>query len=263
MKAFITNKIFTTVIGVILIFAIWWILSLVFDVNNMVIPNPVETIVAAINLLGKPYTYKSIGFTLLRVLLGFGFSFVLALILGIIAGNFEPFSNVLKPSLVFMKCIPTAAIIFLFAVLVGSQNASTLVTILVSFPILYEAVFNGMKNVPQNVSWAEKIDGANFFKRNFFVHLPLSIPYIVVGILSSFSLSFKVEIMSEIISGSTNHGIGSAIKGAINADATNMLDVFAYSLITILIVIIITSIALILKKILSNKFPTLEDIKIL
>ena len=73
----------------------------------------------------------------------------------------------------------------------------------------------------------------------FKIKLPLAIPYIVLGIKSSFALAFKVEIMAEVITGSTSNGIGCAIVSAQRSDPTNMIPVFAYSIIAIVIMLLV------------------------
>ena len=86
------------------------------------------------------------------------------------------------------------------------------------------------------------------------VKVPLAIPYILVGIASSFALSFKIEIMAEIITGDTKNGLGSAILAAQKNDPTNLIPIFAYSLIAVIIVLIVTAIADIIKKSFKKKY---------
>lgn len=254
MKKFISNKYVLYIAGIVLIFAIWFILSVTIDVENMIVPSPIDTFAEMGNLLTKSYTYKCLGFTLQRVFLSFVISFILALVFGLISGNSEKINSLFKPILTLLKSIPTVALVFLFAVLVGAKDAAVLVTIMVSFPILYEAISNGIKNTDENMLQAAKVDGTGVIKQNLCIRLPLAVPYIVVGIFSSFSLSFKVEIMAEVISGSTNYGLGSAIKGALTADATNSVTIFAYCLISVIIVFIISIISVVGKELLKRKY---------
>ena len=78
--------------------------------------------------------------------------------------------------------------------------------------------------------------------------LPTLAPGFASAFTSSFALSFKIEIMAEIIAGSTKPGLGSAIKYATTSDPSNMVPIFAYSLIAIVIMLIITGISSILKR---------------
>ena len=80
-------------------------------------------------------------------------------------------------------------------------------------------------------------------KQNIHIKIPLALPYILISLSSSFALSFKIEIMAEVITGTTFPGLGSAIATSRKIDPANLSPVFAYSLIAILIALILTFIA--------------------
>ena len=248
MKQFITNKYILFIGGTIFFIALWWILSLIVDINQMIVPDPFVTFKEAFNYLKVIDTWVSIGYSFMRLLIGFAFSFVIAFLLAIIVYDNEHMYHFLTPTMTVFKAIPTAAVVFLFIVLIGSTYAPILVVILICLPILYEAIAGGLKNIDPYVIDSTKVDGAKKFKTLLKVRIPIATPYIVIGIISSFSLSFKIEIMAEVITGSTKNGIGSLIRAAQVIDPTNMTGVFAYSLIAIILMLLITLGALFLKK---------------
>lgn len=225
-----------TLLGIIIFILGWVVISAIVDENVMIFPDPVSTIRETFVLLGKPYVYKCMGYSVLRTLIGFAISFVCALVLGVIAGTLPNAKHVMSPIFSVMKSIPTASLVFLFLVIAGARNAPIAMVILISMPIIYEAVVRGFENVDRTLIDASRIDGANLLTRILKVQLPSIIPYILVGIASSFSLSFKIEIMAEVISGSTTNGLGSAILACQRTDPTNMVPIFAYSLVAIIIV---------------------------
>ena len=240
MKKFISNKYILFGLGIVLFILLWEVISLCFDINGMIVPSPIDTTVRMFQLLGDPYTYKCLGFTLLKVLIGFSISFAIAFVLGIFAGNSKTVAGLLKPSMVIIKSVPTATVVFLFIILASPKDAPILVTMLISFPILFEAVTSGIANVDKETIEASKVDGADYIKRNIFIKIPLSLPYIGVGVLASFSLSFKVEIMAEVITGSTGYGLGTVIRATQGADPTDMVTIFGYSLIAVILVLLIS-----------------------
>lgn len=227
---------------------LWQAFSKLVDEEVMVFPGPIPSFKYAFYLLTKPYTYKAIGFTLSKMLIGFSISFVLSLIIGTIAGNNSFIEELLKPFFTILRSIPTASLIYLFIVLAGYKNAPMLLVIMICFPIIYEGVKDGVKNIDKNVINALKVDGASKIKENIRIRLPLAIPYIMVALTTSFSLSFKIEIMAEVITGSTSAGLGSALLGARSSDPTNMVPIFAYSLIAISIMLIIDLLTNLIKK---------------
>lgn len=256
MKKFTINKYLAYVIGIIFFFFLWWIISLIIDERVMIFPDPYSTFVEMIKILQTSYVYKCFANSLSRLLIGFGISFILALIFGIIAGNSLTLKRIFTPTIVSLKSIPTASLVFLFLVLVGAKAAPILMVILISFPILYESFVGGIENMDKDVIKAMKLDSGSSLRNVFFIQIPLLIPYLLVGITSSFALSFKIEIMAEILTGDTRSGIGSAILGTQINNPTDMTPIFAYSLIVIIFVLIVS----LLTKFIVNKIKKKYDI---
>ena len=135
----------------------------------------------------------------------------------------------------------------------GAKNAPIMIVLLISFPILYESVVGGYENIDKSLIDYLKLDGENKIGNIVKIKFPLAMPYMFVGIASSFALSFKIQIMAEILTGDTRSGLGCAILGAQRNDPTNMVPIFAYSLIAIILVLIIDLIAIVIKKRLIKK----------
>lgn len=237
--------------GTIFIFLLWWIISLCF--NSLVVPSPWSTIALAFEYLKDGYTYICLGYSLLRMIVGFLIAFVVAFALGLIVNDNEKLYQFFTPLMTFFKAIPTAALVFLFIVLIGAQSAPILVVVLIGIPILYESIIGGLKNSDEEMLEAAEIDGAKKIKKLFRIQLPLGIPYIIVGMISTFSLSFKIEIMAEVITGYTKNGLGSLIKGAQVSDPTDLTPVFAYSLIAVVLMLLVTLMAFAINQKLKSK----------
>lgn len=248
MKKFISNKYTLYGFGIIGFLIIWWIVSLIINETVLVFPDPIKTFEYAGSLFKSSYIYKCIGTTFLRMIIGFVIALVLALFLGIIAGEYPSFEKAFKPTITVLKSIPTATVVFLFLVLMGARNAPVLIVTLISFPILYESVVAGFQSITEPVLNSLLLERKSKFIKIIKVKLPLSLPHILLGITSSFALSFKIEIMAEIITGDTRVGLGSAILAAQRNDPSNMVPIFAYSLFAIVFMLIFSFIELLLKK---------------
>ena len=256
MKKFISALKSNTAIytyGVIFIFLIWAIISLFQGKGNVVFPNPLDTFIMTGEILSTSYIYKCIGWTLLRVLIGFSSSFLLALVLGILANKFNKFYTFFKPFILVLKSAPTAAFIYLFLILFTSKYASIFIIFLVSFPILYESVVGGLNNISKEVIDAMRIDSGHLFYSFLKIKIPLSFPYIAVGLLSSFGLAFKTSIMAEIISGSTDYGLGCAITAYRSMYYGNLTPIFSVTLICIVLVLVLDITSLAIKHFLNKK----------
>ena len=248
MKKFITNKYTLYSFGLIIFFLLWIIISLGINEPVMIFPNPWDTFAYVGNIFTTTYFWNSLGYSVLRMIIGFSIALVLALILGSIAGKNSKIYFLLKPTITVLKSVPTAALVFLFLVLVKADQVPILIVILLSFPILYESISHGIHHVDETLIEAAKVDGSGYLNLLFHVQLPLSMPYFLVGVASSFALSFKIEIMAEIITGDNGYGLGCAIKYFRSSDPSNMIPVFGYCLVAILLVLAIDFFGLKAKK---------------
>lgn len=247
MKTFIKNNKVLYTIGIILFVIIWYIIAEIIGQKQLIFPGPIETFKDLFILLTKKYTYLSILSSLIKMIIGYMISIVLAMIFGIIAGLNKYIEKILKPTIIALKAIPTASLLFLFIVLAGFEYAPVFVVILISFPILYDSIVGGLTNIPKSLNEATLIDGGNSFKNIVKIKLPLASNYILVGIASSFGLAFKVEIMAEVLTGKTSYGIGNAIH-TIQSSESSMVSIFSWTIIAITILLIITFISNIIKK---------------
>ena len=248
-KTFITNNYFLYTLGIIFIFLLWLFLSSALGKASLIIPSPIETFKVFGELFVSKYTWESIGWTLLRTLIGFGIAFVIAFILGIIGGNNKYVYTFLKPFIAVLKSIPTAALVFLFLILSGSRFAPTYIVFLLSFPILYESIAGGIRSIPQEINESLRLDSNNIIRPIMQVRIPLAMPYIIVGLASSFALSLKTEIMAEIITGDTNYGLGSMISAYRTIDPSDLTPIFAIALIALIIILITDVIGMVINKV--------------
>lgn len=241
------NKYFMFFLGFLFLIGVWFLVSAIIDLNNMIFPSPYNTFKLMFELLGKKSTYRYLGFSIIRLIIGFSVSFALAFLLGIIVNNSEILYNFFTPVITFLKAAPTATFVFLFIVLFGGRNAPAFVVVVMCFPILYESVVSALRSTSQSMIDAAQIDGAGKFKTLMRVQIPLGMPFISLGLLSTFGMAFKVEIMAEIITGITKGGIGTMIKISNLLDGTDLTAMFAYSLMAIILVLIVSICASIFK----------------
>ena len=248
MKKYLFNKYTLTFIGIIFFFLLWYLIYLIAGQNSTIFPSPIETVKEAITYLGDAYIYKCIWGSLSRMLIAFAIAVVIGVALGIVVGNYTKLKYVFNPTVVALKAVPTAALVFLFLILAGLKNAPIYVVVIIVLPMVYEATVSGYTHIDEYVTMALRVDGNNNFYNNIKVKLPLSFPYIALGMVSSFALSFKIEIMAEVISGSSSYGLGRAIQVAYINSSTGLIPTFAYAFIAISVMLIVTLILDIIKK---------------
>ncbi|MDO4197873.1 MAG: ABC transporter permease subunit [Erysipelotrichaceae bacterium] len=253
MKQCTTSKKINYLLGIILFIGLWQLISLIIDERVMLLPGPFDTLINAIYQLGKPYTLECIGASFIKLLMGYGIALIIGFVLGIISGNSEFVYDLLKPLMTFLRSVPTASLVYLFIVLAGFKMAPLCLVVLISFPIIYDAIAVAIKNVDEKLIEASRLDGADIIKENISVRLPLSFRYFVKPLFSTFSLAFKTEIMAEVLTGSTNKGLGNLISSSRAIDPTNMVPVFAYALIAVVLMMIVECVSTILLHQIDNR----------
>ena len=239
MKRSTSNNLIAYLIGIILLVGLWQVSSSLIGEETMVFPGPISVFAHAWKLLGREYTYRCILSSMGRMLTGFVISLLLGVFLGVFAGNSSWIERILAPGITALRAIPTASLIYLFIVLAGFKAAPMLLVVLVCFPIIYEGMAGGIRSVEKELIDAAESDGATLLQENLRIRIPLALPYLLVAMTSAFSLCFKIEIMAEVITGASIPGLGSAIAGVRASDPTNMVPVFAYSLIAVILMLLI------------------------
>ena len=253
----IINKYTLTILGIGLFFLLWYLIFILAGSSVYIFPDPVSTIKEAFSYFATPYVYKCIWGSFYRMLIGFSAASILGIVVGMVVGNFSKIKYVFNPTIIALKSIPTAALIFLLLVLVGFKNASMYIVMVIVFPMVYEATVSGYQNIDKQILMATRVDGASPLSRNFKVKLPLSMPYIAVGLTSSFALSFKIEIMAEVVtSSSKSYGLGRAIAVAFSNQSNGLISTFAYAFIAIMVMMIVSLLIYIIKVVFHIKSPS-------
>lgn len=253
MRKFFTNKYFLTICGLALFFVIWLIIYFAAGQKQSIFPSPSDTFAQMFEYLGDGYIYRCIWGSFYRMVIGFAIGAIAAIALGVIVGNYLKAKYVFNPTMIALKAVPTAALVFLFLHLAGLKYAPIYIVTLIVFPIVYEATVAGYSSLDKYVLMSSKVDGARSFNANLRIKFPLAFPTISLGLISSFALSFKIEIMAEVISGSSEEGLGRAISNAYINSTNGMVPTFAYSLIAIIVMLLVTLLLDLLKKVLKLK----------
>lgn len=190
-------------LGIFIIFLSYLIISITLD-NALVYPTLTSIFASIGDLLYDNDFYINLITTLFRTIIVILISLLISLIMSFIYILYKPFFEVFRPSLLFFKACPLAIIsVYLFIVL-GSQKAPYLITLLMVLPLMVEGFTTSIDNIDKNILLALKIENVSFIKKYFKIYLPMIMPYIIMTTLQSFGMGLKVMIMGEYISQTKN-----------------------------------------------------------
>jgi NitT/TauT family transport system permease protein len=174
----------------------------------------------------------------LRGFLAFLISLLLGYILAYISYKSEIFKELISPLISFLRSIPTISVIIIVIMIVDLKLISYTIVSLIIFPMIYQNLLHSFENIDNELIMINKMDNINPIKNFFLFIFPITLSGLLNAIIQTLGLSIKIQIMSEILTGSTKiKGIGLLI----NNYRTNLEieNVFALTLMIILFVYII------------------------
>ena len=151
--------------------------------------------------------------SLLRLLAGWGLAVIFGIVFGTLIGRSQKLSELLDPSLQFLRAIPGPALVPVFLLLLGTEL--TMRIVLIAFGSIWPVLLNTIEGT-RTVDPIQ-LDTASAFRlprgaRLLRIVLPAAMPKIFAGIRVSLSLAIILMVVSELVA-STN-GIGYRILNA-------------------------------------------------
>ena len=183
--------------------------------NPLFLPAPWVVVGALVALARKGQLWIHVAATLERVAVGFTAGAVLALALGLLAGQVRAVRNIVEPVVELLRPIPPLAMLPLFNVWVGIGEGSKVgfITYATFFPIFLTTVTGVRQIDPLLLRAAQSLGarGVGLFTR---VILPAALPDILTGLRLGVALAFFVIVISEFIG--AEHGLGYLINDGRN-----------------------------------------------
>lgn len=238
-------------LGILLLIVIWDIIYL--STSNNTFPEFFASLIEMFKLMSYSNIWVALGYTFFRLIVSLLVSILLGTTFGLISAYFPPVEHILKPLIYILTCFPTASLIFVL--IIYTKITSYLLVFIITFPIMYKAVLGGGKLILKKYRDPISTEGRYSLPNLIRVVLPLSLPYIFIGMAQSIGLGFKVEIMGEVFMSSWHFiGIGKLINEAyINLE---MIELFGLTFFAILTIVILDTILYFVKRWLFNKYGT-------
>ncbi|PKL00226.1 MAG: hypothetical protein CVV56_07260 [Tenericutes bacterium HGW-Tenericutes-1] len=221
--------------SVFILFIIWIIASSLIS-NEIVMPSPLSTLKAFFSIMTEGKHLEAIFLTLFRLLVALFFATLLGVTLGVFSGLNTSIRYVLRPIVTFLRTIPVISIVVILLIVFGFTITPYLITFLMIFPLIFQAISDGIENLEQELIDVFKLEDDSLLDGVRYCYLPLIGPQIKTVLLQSAGLGIKVLVMAEYLS-QTRNSIGNSLYLAkVNLDYAS---VFAWTLLLIIIVVIL------------------------
>lgn len=210
------NKKILPLIFPILILLVWFLAT---DVSSLVpqyiLPGPVEVGDSACELIFSGDLLTNTISTLIKVFLGIGLAFIVAIPLGILLGWSETLNSFCSLVLSILRPVPPIAWIPFAILWLGIGLSSSVFVIFLGcvFPLLIYTI-DGVKRTDSVLIEAARTLGAKNTDVLTKVIMPSSVPYIVSGLKVGVGIALMCTVSAEMIASSD--GLGHMILTASN-----------------------------------------------
>ena len=200
--------------------------------QKILLVSPVQVVARLWQLLPQGEFWSSVGFSFLRITLGFLLACVVGTALGVLASRFRVVRDLCAPLMATVKSIPVASFIILVLVWVPSRNLSVVISFLMVAPIVYQNVLGGISNMDHKLTEMADVFQVPFARRLRYLYLPQVAPFFRSACAVGLGLCWKSGVAAEVI-GLPDGSIGERLYEAkVYLDTP---DLFAWTLVIVLV----------------------------
>ena len=241
------NRYIRTTLIVLIWLVIWQVLSLIVN-NSILLSGPVDTVKALVGLGSEVTFYISVGKTAGKILLGFLIGMCLGTVLSVLSYRFSIVKEFLSPFVSVIKSIPVVSFIIIALIWAGSSNVTIIVASVISFPIFYKNILEGLSVTDPKMLDMAKVFDMKTSKKIRYIYLPSLASHIRSAVSLAIGMAFRGGITAEVV-GQPLRSIGNGLyRAKINLATSEML---AWTFTAVLTAFLIEKlISLIVKKVL-------------
>ena len=229
MKRFMQNS--RKFLSIFFFLIIWEGVALYID-NSLLFPRVSEIFLSLKNLVASGDFILILWNTLSRFFISIVFSLILAIIFSVASYRYEVISFLLFPFIIFLRAVPTIAIIIVVLIWSSVERVPIVVGMLILFPILYESILGGIKNVDKNLLKMSKVFKVSTKRVVRDIYIPSIYYSISSNIPSYMGLTFKVIIAGEVLSQESLSIGGEIFINKIYLESSN---IFAWIIVVIVL----------------------------
>ena len=194
-------------------FLAWCFLSYTGKVNPLILPTPTRMVTAAIDMFRGGNLLPDVQISIYRIGMGFLFSALLAIPIGILMGAYQVFEAAHEPFVSFVRYIPVPALIPLVMVIAGIDEPAKILLIFIgTYFQMVILVAEITRQVPKDLLNAGRTLGASRMKLVFNVLLPATLPGIIDVCRAMLGWAWTYLVIAEVVA--TSSGIGFSIMRA-------------------------------------------------
>lgn len=184
---------------ILLLWLVLWQAAEVLVDNAVLLAGPVGVFKYLMLHIVRVDFWMTVGYSTIRIGLGFFLALFLALFLGIISFRHSLFKEFISPAVSAMNTIPVASTVVLLLIWFGTKSLTIFSVFFVVFPSLYESTLSGLSSVDSNMKEVAKVFRMGSIKKILYLYRPNLIPYLNNSCRYCIGMAVKSGVAAEVI----------------------------------------------------------------
>ncbi len=213
---------YLSVISFCVIIAAWCICTYGGLVDEMFMPTPTAVVMAVVKMAKEGTLWPNIWGSTWRVVVGWFWSVVFAIPIGMLMANSKKFSAIIQPVIEFVRYLPVVALVPLTLLYlgIGEEQKYTIIFIGTFFQLVL-MVCDTVSGVDKNLINAAKTLGASKWHIYLHVILPYSLPGLMDDFRVTIGWAWTYLVVAEMVA--ANVGLGYIILKSQRFLATDII----------------------------------------
>lgn len=216
----------------------------------LVFPGVGEILRAFWRLITAQQTWRMIGTTMGHVVVSMLVATVVGVALGVAQGLCRFLRMLLSPVMALLRAIPMIVLIVVVMVLASYDRVPVIASTLILVPMISEAACEGCLRIDRELIDVYRMNSGLNLRVLFRVYLPLMAGYLRQGWINAVGMSVKLAVSTEYLV-QTRNSLGKAVHQS--AYFFDYQDIYAYALIMILLVLLLSEAPMALLSLLSRR----------
>lgn len=209
-----------------------WQIAAMWVAEPILLVTPLSALRRLSQLIGEAAFWQSISFSVGHILLGFGLSAVLGVVLAALSYRIRLVRELLAPLAAAVKAIPVASFVILVLLWVSSKRLSIVISLFIGFPVIYSNVLMGLDSTDPKLIEMAKVFRVPFMRQLKAIYLYQVLPFLRSGLSISIGLCWKSGVAAEVI-GIPSGSIGEKLyKAKVYLETP---DLFCWTLVIVLL----------------------------
>ena len=206
MKA---KKTILNLIAVVFWISVWQILAMIVKLE-VILPSPISTAKALINLASDITFWKSCIMSISRILTGLFCGAIFAVVIAYISYVSELAYVIFSPILTVIKATPIASFIILALIWIGREFVPSFITFLIVIPIVWSSVYHSINNIDSKLKEVTEIFGFTSREKIRHLYFPSVFSSFISSFTTSIGIAWKAGVAAEVLC-TPKYSIGTSI----------------------------------------------------